>query len=93
MGKRTKGRGRFLSRHRRVTAVGVLAVGAVLISLGLSSDWIDLAALALAAASLRPAGADRPGRTPRPGRHPLRRLRRKNPSANRRTPRDPGRPG
>ncbi|MFJ2647695.1 hypothetical protein ACIO1C_13295 [Streptomyces sp. NPDC087420] len=73
-------RGTFLFRSRPVTAVSVMVAGAALLALGLPADWIDLAALAIAVVSVRPADTNRPSPA-------VPRLRKKNRIAKRRIPR------
>jgi hypothetical protein len=79
MRKRSNDRVTFLFRSKRVRAVSLVAAGATLLALGLPADWIDLAALTLAAVTAWPTDATRPGPT-------ARKLRRKN-----RGPSAPGR--
>ncbi|WP_330172435.1 hypothetical protein OG875_01810 [Streptomyces sp. NBC_01498] len=78
MRMRSKGRAALLLRRVPVTAVGLMALGGTLLALGLPADWIDLAALTLAAVSARPTRHHRPAPAPRT-------LRRRNLLARRRT--------
>ncbi|MFD7719007.1 hypothetical protein [Streptomyces sp. NPDC059814] len=77
MQERSKTRTVLPSLSRPVTAVSVMAAGAVLLALGLPADWIDLAALALAAVTAWPADAVPLRPTPRKLRRKIRVMKRR----------------
>ncbi|MFJ6015180.1 hypothetical protein [Streptomyces sp. NPDC092952] len=78
MQKRPNNRAVLLFRSRPVLGIALMALGVTLLKIGLPENWIDLAALVLAAVSIQPAGTT-------PARPPARRPRPKNPSASRAT--------
>lgn len=81
MRKRPNDRAALLFRNKPAVIVSVMALGTTLLALGLPADWIDLAALALAAVTARPAETV-------PARTTPRKLRRKNRTTKRHTSRD-----
>lgn len=62
----SKERVRFVLCGRAATAAGLMGAGALLLSLGLPTDWIDLAAFTLAVVTARPAPTARPDSRPAP---------------------------
>ncbi|MFJ2437866.1 hypothetical protein ACIOWM_32080 [Streptomyces anulatus] len=81
MRKRPNDRAALLFRNKPAVIVSVMALGTTLLALGLPADWIDLAALALAAVTATPAETV-------PARTTPRKPRRKNRTTKRRTSRD-----
>ncbi|MFE7268380.1 hypothetical protein ACFU9B_41440 [Streptomyces sp. NPDC057592] len=80
MRMRSNDRAPLLFRSKPVMGIVLMAIGVTLLALGLPENWIDLAALALAAVTARPADTT-------PPRPPARKLRRKTRVTKRRTTR------
>ncbi|MFJ3084624.1 hypothetical protein ACIPJG_33405 [Streptomyces halstedii] len=77
MRKRSNDRAALFFRNKPATAVSVMALGTTLLALGLPADWIDLAALALAAVTARPAETASSRTAPRKPRRKNRTTRRR----------------
>ncbi|SFY45497.1 hypothetical protein OH786_38220 (plasmid) [Streptomyces atratus] len=80
MQKRSNDRTPLLLRSKPVMGIVLMALGVTLLAMGLPENWIDLAALTLAAVTARPADTT-------PPRPPARKPRRKTRSTKRRTTR------
>ncbi|MFJ2102901.1 hypothetical protein ACIOHR_37765 [Streptomyces anulatus] len=81
MHERPNNRVSLFLRSKPVTGIILMALGVTLLKLGLPENWIDLAALTVAALATQPAGTT-------PTRPPARKPRRKNRTTKRRNPRN-----